>query len=222
MDLFALALPEDCEDIVAIFLQGKYGYHLIPSTCRQDTVKTEFLLRKTNCKAQVQVKQGTVPAAQRSLRLGPGRSLRVVPFLDQPELPRKRSGSCALPRSKRATRLRVREPNYHAAARPTANRVLSNDRRKSWLEWPGGSRTGSNGSIPERAAHALRFSSSLSAASPERYWSISTECLFLRPEQKGHQRPAQYRRGETPIAKPSLSDGVSTAAETETRHTKRG
>ena len=61
LDLFALALPEDCEDIVAIYLQAKYGYRLIPSTCRLDTVKTEFVLRKANGKAQVQVKQGGVP-----------------------------------------------------------------------------------------------------------------------------------------------------------------
>ena len=61
LDLFALALPEDCEDIVAIFLQAEYGYHLIPSTCRIDTVKTEFVLRNAHGKAQVQVKQGEVP-----------------------------------------------------------------------------------------------------------------------------------------------------------------
>ena len=60
LDLFALASPEDCEDIVAIFLQAEYGYHLIPSTCRIDTVKTEFVLLNENSKAQVQVKQGEV------------------------------------------------------------------------------------------------------------------------------------------------------------------
>ena len=61
LDLFALASPEDCEDIVAIYLQAEYGYYLIPSTCRLDTVKTEFVLRNAKGKAQVQVKQGAVP-----------------------------------------------------------------------------------------------------------------------------------------------------------------
>ena len=61
LDLFALASPEDCEDIVAIYLQAEYGYYLIPSTCRPDTVKTEFVLRNPKGKAQVQVKQGAVP-----------------------------------------------------------------------------------------------------------------------------------------------------------------
>ena len=59
MDLFALAAPDDCEDIVAIYLQAKYGYRLIPSTCKRDTAKTEFVLRTADAKAQVQVKQGT-------------------------------------------------------------------------------------------------------------------------------------------------------------------
>ena len=59
LDFFALASPEDCEDIVAIYLQAKCGYCLIPSTCRPDTAKTEFVLRNTSGKAQVQVKQGT-------------------------------------------------------------------------------------------------------------------------------------------------------------------
>ena len=61
VDLFALASPEDCEDIVAIYLQAGYGYRLIPSTCGRDTLKTEFVLRKMDSIAQVQIKQGTVP-----------------------------------------------------------------------------------------------------------------------------------------------------------------
>ena len=61
LDLFALVSPEDCEDIAAIYLQVKYGYSLIPSTCRPGMVKTEFVLRKSDGLAQVQVKQGAVP-----------------------------------------------------------------------------------------------------------------------------------------------------------------
>ncbi|MCY3814367.1 MAG: hypothetical protein OXH15_21520 [Gammaproteobacteria bacterium] len=57
MDLFALAAPDDCEDIVGIYLQAEHGYRLIPSTCKRDTAKTEFVLRTPHAKAQVQVKQ---------------------------------------------------------------------------------------------------------------------------------------------------------------------
>lgn len=60
LDLFALISPEDCEDIVGIYLQEVHGYRLIPSTCRHDATKTEFVLRKRGAKALVQVKQGHV------------------------------------------------------------------------------------------------------------------------------------------------------------------
>ena len=69
LDLFDLCSPEDCEDIVAIHLQAKYGYYLIPSTCRPDTVKTEFVLRNDKGKAQIQVKQGTPPLDRDQYRL---------------------------------------------------------------------------------------------------------------------------------------------------------
>lgn len=46
LDLFALGASEDCEDIVAIYLQARFGYRLIPSTCRHDTPKTEFVLAR--------------------------------------------------------------------------------------------------------------------------------------------------------------------------------
>ena len=58
LDLFSLISPDDCEDIVGIYLQERHGYRLIPSTCKRDTPKTEFVLRKANGKAHVQVKQG--------------------------------------------------------------------------------------------------------------------------------------------------------------------
>ena len=60
-DLFDLISPEDCEDIVGIYLQEKHGYRLIPSSCRLDTFKTEFVLKTTDGKqAYAQVKQGNV------------------------------------------------------------------------------------------------------------------------------------------------------------------
>ena len=59
LDLFSLISPDDCEDIVGIYLQEKHGYRLIPSSCKRDTVKTEFVLKKADGEqAYVQVKQG--------------------------------------------------------------------------------------------------------------------------------------------------------------------
>ena len=61
LDLLALVSPEDCEDIVAIYLQEKLGYRFIPSSHRSDTVKTEFVLKTAEGKqAYVQVKQGNI------------------------------------------------------------------------------------------------------------------------------------------------------------------
>ena len=60
VDLLSLIAPEDCEDILAIYLQKEFGYCLIPSSCRHDTVGTEFVMRKGKGKAHVQVKQGHV------------------------------------------------------------------------------------------------------------------------------------------------------------------
>ena len=57
-NLFSLISSDDCEDIVGIYLQETRGYRLIPSTCKRDTPKTEFVLRNANGKAHVQVKQG--------------------------------------------------------------------------------------------------------------------------------------------------------------------
>ena len=58
LDLFALVSPEDCEDIVGLYLQEAHDYRLIPSTCKFDTFKTEFVLRKKGGIALAQVKQG--------------------------------------------------------------------------------------------------------------------------------------------------------------------
>ena len=61
LDLLTLVGPEDCEDIVGIYLQEKLGYRMIPSSCKHATVKTEFILKNREGKrANVQVKQGWV------------------------------------------------------------------------------------------------------------------------------------------------------------------
>ena len=61
LDLLALVGPEDCEDIVGIYLQEKLGYRMIPSSCKHATAKTEFILKNQEGKrANVQVKQGWV------------------------------------------------------------------------------------------------------------------------------------------------------------------
>lgn len=69
LDLFSLISPEDCEDIVGIYLQEVLGYRLIPSTCRASTAVTEFVLRKRDRKALVQVKQGYVPLDRKNYKI---------------------------------------------------------------------------------------------------------------------------------------------------------
>ena len=61
-DFFKLISADDCEDIVALYLQVCEGYCLIPSTCKRDTAGYEFILkhRETKTTAAVQVKQGCV------------------------------------------------------------------------------------------------------------------------------------------------------------------
>ena len=59
LDLFSLVSSEDCEDFVGMYLQLVRSYTLIPSTCKKDTMKTEFVLKKSGGeKIYVQVKQG--------------------------------------------------------------------------------------------------------------------------------------------------------------------
>jgi hypothetical protein len=55
---FSLFSPEDCEDLVGIYLQT-LGYIVHPSTCKSDLPKFEFVLKdRTGCYAAVQVKTG--------------------------------------------------------------------------------------------------------------------------------------------------------------------
>ena len=61
MNLFSLLFPEDCEDVVGIYLQLELKYTLIPSTCKMDTPITEFVLKNgEGNRAFVQVRQGDV------------------------------------------------------------------------------------------------------------------------------------------------------------------
>lgn len=59
MDLFSLFGPDDCEDLVAVYLQQE-GWLLYPGTCKIETPQYEFVLRhsRTMQLAAVQVKQG--------------------------------------------------------------------------------------------------------------------------------------------------------------------
>jgi len=61
--LFDLLSSDDCEDALAIYLQEKYGYYLIPSSCKRDTMGYEYVLinAKTGKSAVAQVKSGNVP-----------------------------------------------------------------------------------------------------------------------------------------------------------------
>ena len=59
---FDLINYQDCEDIVGLYLQYKHNYMIVPSSCKSDTIATEFILkhRETGDTALVQVKQGKV------------------------------------------------------------------------------------------------------------------------------------------------------------------
>lgn len=61
-DIFSLLSPEDCEDVIALYLQICRGYSVVPSTCRRDTPSYEFVLinRETGDDAVLQVKSGAV------------------------------------------------------------------------------------------------------------------------------------------------------------------
>ena len=59
-DIFSLLSTDGCEDALAIYLQVKQDYHIIPSSCKDDTMTYEFELkhRLTGKSAVVQVKSG--------------------------------------------------------------------------------------------------------------------------------------------------------------------
>jgi len=59
-DIFSLLSCDDCEDALGIYLQSKYDYLVIPSSCKMDTMNYEYELkhRETGRLAVVQVKSG--------------------------------------------------------------------------------------------------------------------------------------------------------------------
>ncbi|MDR3012863.1 MAG: hypothetical protein LBU70_06600 [Chitinispirillales bacterium] len=59
-NIFDLLSPDDCEDVLAIYLQEKYNYYLIPSSCKKTTPAYEYTLinAKTNKCAIAQVRSG--------------------------------------------------------------------------------------------------------------------------------------------------------------------
>ena len=61
-DIFSLLSSDDCEDLIAMYLQVEKGYYLIPSSCKSSMMGYEFELKhKTSGQsAVVQVKNGFV------------------------------------------------------------------------------------------------------------------------------------------------------------------
>jgi hypothetical protein len=59
-NIFDLLASDDCEDALAIFLQEKCGYYVIPSSCKKSTAGYEYVLvdAKTGERAIAQVKGG--------------------------------------------------------------------------------------------------------------------------------------------------------------------
>ena len=59
-DIFDCLPPEECEDVLAIYLQMSRNYYLVPSTCKKSTQDYEYILmdRKTGESAAAQVKSG--------------------------------------------------------------------------------------------------------------------------------------------------------------------
>ncbi len=61
-DIFSLLSSDDCEDLIAMYVQIKKNYFLIPSSCKSDMMRYEFELKNkiTGKSAVVQVKNGDV------------------------------------------------------------------------------------------------------------------------------------------------------------------
>ena len=61
-DIFDCLPPEECEDVLAIYLQMSRNYYLVPSTCKKSTQAYEYILidRNTGESAAAQVKSGQV------------------------------------------------------------------------------------------------------------------------------------------------------------------
>ena len=61
-DIFSLISADDCEDVLALYLQLTKGYLLIPSSCKSDMMNYEYELihKETKARAVAQVKNGAV------------------------------------------------------------------------------------------------------------------------------------------------------------------
>lgn len=61
-NVLSLLSSDDCEDLVALYMQKKYGFMVIPSSCKSDTAVYEYVMKhpKTGRKAVAQVKHGDV------------------------------------------------------------------------------------------------------------------------------------------------------------------
>ena len=61
-DFLSLLSSDDCEDVVALYMQKKYGFMTIPSSCKSDTAAYEYVMKhpETGEKAVAQVKHGNV------------------------------------------------------------------------------------------------------------------------------------------------------------------
>ena len=59
---FSLISSDDCEDIVALYMQKELGFFVIPSSCKPSTASYEYVLKHsvTGEKAVAQVKRGNV------------------------------------------------------------------------------------------------------------------------------------------------------------------
>ena len=70
-DIFSLISDDDCEDLVALYLQYKHNYLVVPSTCKKSTANYEYVLvhRETGESAVAQVKKGNVSLYVRILMM---------------------------------------------------------------------------------------------------------------------------------------------------------
>lgn len=61
-DIYSFLSPDDCEDVIGIYLQFKHNYMLVPSSCKSNTMFYEYVLlhKETYSPAIVQVKNGDV------------------------------------------------------------------------------------------------------------------------------------------------------------------
>jgi hypothetical protein len=71
--IFTYLNDRDCEDLVGLFIQHEYGYLLIPSSCKKDTMAIEYILkhRESGEAAVAQVKQGNVDLDDRLTGMAP-------------------------------------------------------------------------------------------------------------------------------------------------------